>query len=770
MSKSRKRILAVIMVLAMIVSAQSFAFAAESRTLSSSTGFKIVDASDQSTLVKAVKIQMIAEDGSVMGETVCSDGENFLMENIGQAKIKNFLFSASGYKDTEVEAKATLGIGENWFNKAGAISQQVKAVTVTMEKDETGIHTLSGTITVTDSATGDPISGASISLLDRDDSNQVKYTKVLEADGTFTINNIVPGNYGWIISADGYISSDMETSGMGALKNLTDPQTKKLDERVALIKKTEGTATISGTVKDDADSPVKNASVQLKSGNTAVGAAVTTGADGSFKMEKVEAGTYTLEASASGYGTGTTEAFTVSDGETVTGKNIVLEKEVKAVISGKVTDAEGNPIDGYVSVGLYQNGKNIATGSANSQGEYTIGSKGWGYEPGEYEIQVSSKGYISQTLKITVPKQETYTVPTIKLAVDPMKDASISGVLRDAKTGEPISGTISWSKDGVFGGSRSVASTGEYTITGLRAGTYTVTASATNYADAELAPIVLEDKTYEQNITGKDLYLGEAGMTTAILSGRITAESSFEGQTAAAKAEKTSVRTAEAKSGTSGASIKVSLIREDQVVDSKNCEADGSYVFTGIDPGTYTVRAEKDGYVIRTTEAITLKSGQSVGGNDLSIYRAIVLEQIKVTKLPDKVTYREGELLDTAGMVVTAYYSDGNSKVINDYNISGYALVPGKNIIVVTYSEDGVEQETSFTVTVWTESADAAGASDRNGNGKNENGGSGTSESRDGSVQTGDDRSLDVLWILSLLGAATAGGALVFRRKGIQPK
>lgn len=395
MSKSRKRILAVIMVLAMIVSAQSFAFAAESRTLSSSTGFKIVDASDQSTLVKAVKIQMIAEDGSVMGETVCSDGENFLMENTGQAKIKNFLFSAPGYKDTEVEAKATLGIGEYWFNNPGATSYQVKAVTVAMEKAENGIHTLNGTITVTDSATGDPISGASISLVDETDPSKVKYTKTLEADGTFSITNIVPGNYGWIISADGYISSDTSTSGMGALEN-QNPKNQNLGNKsVALIKKTEGTATISGTVKDDAGSPVENASVQLKSGNTAVGAAVTTGADGTFKMEKVEAGTYTLEASASGYGTGTTEAFTVSDGETVTGKNIVLEKEVKAVISGKVTDAEGNPIDGYVSVGLYQNGKNIATGSANSQGEYTIGSKGWGYEPGEYEIQVSSKGYIS---------------------------------------------------------------------------------------------------------------------------------------------------------------------------------------------------------------------------------------------------------------------------------------------------------------------------------------------------------------------------------------
>ena len=752
----------------MIVSAQSAVFAAENRTLSSRSGFKIVEAGDPSTLVQNVTIQMIAENGSVMGETVCLDGENFLMENIGQAKIKNFLFSAPGYKDTEVEAKATLGVGENWFNKAGAISQQVQAVTVAMEKAENGIHTLNGTITVTDSATGDPISGASISLVDETDPSKVKYIKTLEAGGTFSITNIVPGNYGWVISADGYISSDMSTSGVRALANPTDPKTQNLNKSVALIKKTEGTATISGTVKDDADSPVENASVQLKSGNTAVGAAVTTGADGTFKMEKVEAGTYTLEASASGYATGTTEAFAVSDGETVTGKNIVLGKEVKVVISGKVTDAEGNPINGYVSVGLYQDGKSIAVGSTNEQGEYTIGSKNFGYDPGDYEIRVSSKGYIGQEVFITVPKQETYTVPTIKLAVDPMKDASISGVLRDAKTGEPLSGTISWSKDGTFAGSHSVSSTGEYKIIGLRAGTYTVTASATNYADAELAPIVLEDKTYEQNITGKDLYLGEAGMTTAILSGRITAESSFEGQTAAAKAEKTSVRVAETKSDTSGASVKVSLIKDDQVVDSKNCEADGSYVFTGIQPGTYTVRAEKDGYVIRTTEAITLKSGQSVGGNDLSIYRAIVLEQIKLTKLPDKVKYSEGELLDTAGMVVTAYYSDGSSKVITDYNISGYALVPGKNIIVVTYSEDGVEQETSFTVTVRTESANAAGTSDRNGNGKNENGGSGTAESRDGSAQTGDDRSLSALLILSLLGAVTAGGALAFRKKETQ--
>ena len=42
--------------------------------------------------------------------------------------------------------------------------------------------------------------------------------------------------------------------------------------------------------------------------------------------------------------------------------------------------------------------------------------------------------------------------------------------------------------------------------------------------------------------------------------------------------------------------------------------------------------------------------------------------EIKVTKLPDKMSYVKGEILDTAGMVVTAVLENGDEVIIDDYN------------------------------------------------------------------------------------------------------
>lgn len=42
--------------------------------------------------------------------------------------------------------------------------------------------------------------------------------------------------------------------------------------------------------------------------------------------------------------------------------------------------------------------------------------------------------------------------------------------------------------------------------------------------------------------------------------------------------------------------------------------------------------------------------------------------EIKVTKLPDKMSYTQGELLDTTGMVVTAVLENSDEVIIDDYN------------------------------------------------------------------------------------------------------
>ena len=52
----------------------------------------------------------------------------------------------------------------------------------------------------------------------------------------------------------------------------------------------------------------------------------------------------------------------------------------------------------------------------------------------------------------------------------------------------------------------------------------------------------------------------------------------------------------------------------------------------------------------------------------------VYLTEIRITTPAAKTTYNHGEQFDSSGMVVTAYYSDGSSKVIEDY-----VFTPGKN-------------------------------------------------------------------------------------------
>jgi len=70
--------------------------------------------------------------------------------------------------------------------------------------------------------------------------------------------------------------------------------------------------------------------------------------------------------------------------------------------------------------------------------------------------------------------------------------------------------------------------------------------------------------------------------------------------------------------------------------------------------------------------------GSSGGGKTLS--------GISVTNQPTKTTYNIGDTLNTAGMVVTATYSDGTKAAVTDYTLSAFdSTTAGEKIITVTY-------------------------------------------------------------------------------------
>lgn len=103
-----------------------------------------------------------------------------------------------------------------------------------------------------------------------------------------------------------------------------------------------------------------------------------------------------------------------------------------------------------------------------------------------------------------------------------------------------------------------------------------------------------------------------------------------------------------------------------------------------------TISYTEDGKTVKATQEITVEE-KTTGGEDENEKK---LAQIKITKTPKKVDYKEGEKFSPEGMEVTATYSDGSTKVITGYKYSpNGALKTTDTKIIVSYTEDGITKE-----------------------------------------------------------------------------
>ncbi len=77
------------------------------------------------------------------------------------------------------------------------------------------------------------------------------------------------------------------------------------------------------------------------------------------------------------------------------------------------------------------------------------------------------------------------------------------------------------------------------------------------------------------------------------------------------------------------------------------------------------------------------------------------LTAIAVTNPPSKIVYTVGENFSSAGMVVTAYYSDNTSAAITGYTVSpSGALATSDTSVTISYTEDGVTKTTTQDITM----------------------------------------------------------------------
>ena len=81
--------------------------------------------------------------------------------------------------------------------------------------------------------------------------------------------------------------------------------------------------------------------------------------------------------------------------------------------------------------------------------------------------------------------------------------------------------------------------------------------------------------------------------------------------------------------------------------------------------------------------------------------KKVTLESIEITTPPTKTDYEEGELFDNTGMVITARYSDGSSKVVTNYTYTPQtALKDTDTLITIVYTENGISKEVSQKIKV----------------------------------------------------------------------
>lgn len=102
-----------------------------------------------------------------------------------------------------------------------------------------------------------------------------------------------------------------------------------------------------------------------------------------------------------------------------------------------------------------------------------------------------------------------------------------------------------------------------------------------------------------------------------------------------------------------------------------------------------------------TSVTITYSEGGETCTTTLPVTVTHRLSAIVVTTKPNKLTYEYGDALATTGMVVTASYSDSQTKTVTGHSCSPTTFSTiGNQVVTVSYTENGITQTATFNVTV----------------------------------------------------------------------
>ena len=379
------------------------------------------------------------------------------------------------------------------------------------------------------------------------------------SNGDFRITNIPPGTYKAVISFPGYL-----TQTVGDVKVVT-ANTTTMAERTLV---TNG-GRITGKVKLNDGAGAEGVIVVARSSDGKFSYTGSTEAGGEYSLDNCYPGTYSVTISKAGYASHVESGVVSSAGNTTTIAEIVLSSSFGSV-SGVVKDSRGNPL-AHVQVNIGD-----FTAFTNSEG-YFIKSD---LPLGQYAIALSKDGYTTKTLaqKVSIESNKTATIGEQMLS---SLYGSLSGTVKLQEVADYSGILVTVSGSQTY--TASTTSDGSYSVSALLPGTYSVILSKAGFVSKTISDVVITADT--NTIVAENILIS----SSCGISGRVVLEGSI---------------------GNSGAIISATLVGDLSKTYTATTLEDGTYSFTGLDAGQYSIKMQMTGFVTDNSQLITTTYGE----------------------------------------------------------------------------------------------------------------------------------------------------------------